>query len=75
MQKTAGIVIIGDEILSGKFADENASFLIGAFGELGVTLRRIAFIPDELDDIATTVRSFSDRFDVVITSGGVGPTH
>ncbi len=73
--KTAGIVVIGDEILAGKFADENARFLIGQLRELGVDLRRIAVIPDDLDDIATTVRSFSERFDLVFTSGGVGPTH
>lgn len=73
--KTAGIVVIGDEILSGKFADENAQFLIGELRALGVTLRRVAVIPDDLDDIAATVRSFSDRFDLVFTSGGVGPTH
>lgn len=75
MAETAGIVIIGDEILSGKFADENAVFLIGELRSLGVTLCRIAIIPDDLDDIATTVKSFSERFDHVFTSGGVGPTH
>ncbi|MEZ4369129.1 MAG: competence/damage-inducible protein A [Kofleriaceae bacterium] len=72
---TAGIVIIGDEILSGKFADENAAFLIGELRALGVELRRIAVIPDEVDDIAETVRAFAARFDHVFTSGGVGPTH
>lgn len=75
MAKTAGIVIIGDEILSGKFADENAELLISELRSLGVDLRRIAIIPDEVDDIATTVRSFSERFDYVFTSGGVGVTH
>lgn len=75
MEKTAGIVIIGDEILSGKFTDENARFLIGALAGLGVTLGRVSFIPDDLDDIADTVRRFSARFDWVFTSGGVGPTH
>ena len=75
MEKTAGIVIIGDEILSGKFTDENAKFLIGALSGLGVTLGRVSFIPDDLDDIADTVRRFSARFDWVFTSGGVGPTH
>jgi len=73
--KTAGIVVIGDEILAGKFADENAKFLIGELRELGVSLQRIAVIPDDLADISTTVRSFSERFDFVFTSGGVGPTH
>jgi molybdenum cofactor synthesis domain-containing protein len=75
MAKTAGIVIIGDEILSGKFADENARLLIRELRDLGVELRRVAVIPDDLDDIADTVRSFSERFDYVFTSGGVGPTH
>ncbi len=72
---TAGIVIIGDEILSGKFADENAAFLIGELRALGVELRRITMIPDDVDDIASTVTSFAARFDYVFTSGGVGPTH
>lgn len=71
----AGIVIIGNEILSGKFADENASFLIGELRALGVELGRIAVIPDLVDDIAETVPRHASRFDVVFTSGGVGPTH
>jgi FAD synthetase len=72
---TAGIVIIGDEILTGKFADENAAFLIGELRALGVELRRIVVIPDVLEDIAATVPEFAGRFDHVFTSGGVGPTH
>lgn len=72
---TAGIVIIGDEILSGKFVEENAAFLIGELRSLGVELRRITVIPDEIDDIAATVAECSRRFDHVFTSGGVGPTH
>lgn len=72
---TAGIVVIGDEILSGKFADENAAFLIKELRQLGVDLKRISVIPDDLDDIATTVARYAERFDLVFTSGGVGPTH
>lgn len=72
---TAGIVVIGDEILSGKFADENAAFLIGELRGLGVELRRISMIPDDEDDIAATVGDFAARFTHVFTSGGVGPTH
>lgn len=72
---TAGIVIIGDEILTGKFADENAAFLIGELRSLGVELRRVVMIPDDVDDIGATVVDFSARFDHVFTSGGVGPTH
>lgn len=72
---TAGIVIIGDEILTGKFTEENAAFLIGELRSLGVELRRICVIPDELDDIAATVTDCAARYDHVFTSGGVGPTH
>jgi molybdenum cofactor synthesis domain-containing protein len=72
---TAGIVIIGDEILSGKFVEENAAFLIGELRTLGVELRRITVLPDDLDDIAATVAEAARRFDYVFTSGGVGPTH
>jgi len=72
---TAAIVVIGDEILSGKFVEENAAFLIGELRALGVALRRIVVIPDELDDIAATVPALAARFDHVFTSGGVGPTH
>jgi FAD synthetase len=72
---TAGIILIGDEILSGKVRDENAHFLIGELRNLGVNLRRIVTIPDVLEDISTTVADFAARFDHVFTSGGVGPTH
>jgi molybdenum cofactor synthesis domain-containing protein len=72
---TAGIVIIGDEILTGKFVEENGAFLIKELRALGVELRRITVIPDELEDIAATVTEFAGRFDHVFTSGGVGPTH
>lgn len=72
---TAGVVIIGDEILSGKFADQNGAFLIGELRHLGVELRRLVVIPDERDDIAATVKELAARCDYVFTSGGVGPTH
>lgn len=75
MPRTAGIVVIGNEILSGKVTDTNSPFLASELRALGVELRRIATIPDELDVIGDTVREFSGAFDVVFTSGGVGPTH
>ncbi len=75
MNRTAGIVVIGNEILSGKVVDTNSSFLARELRRIGVDLRRIAVIPDDLDDIANTVRRFHERFDFVFTSGGVGPTH
>lgn len=72
---TAGILIIGDEILSGKVDDENARHLVRELRALGVSVRRIEVIPDEVDEIVTAVRSMSARYDHVFTSGGVGPTH
>ncbi len=74
-QKTAAVVIIGNEILTGKTDDENARFLIGELHALGVALRRIITIPDDVEEIAAAVRESAARFDYVFTSGGVGPTH
>jgi len=75
VDRTAGIVIIGNEILSGKVTDTNSPFLARELRKLGVTLLAISTIPDDVDVIASTVKSFSDRFEIVFTSGGVGPTH
>jgi molybdenum cofactor synthesis domain-containing protein len=75
MGRSAGVVVIGNEILSGKVTDENSPFLARELRQLGVELRRIVTIPDELDLIAATVREFHESFDFVFTSGGVGPTH
>lgn len=74
-ERTAGVVVIGNEILSGKVADTNSPFLAAELRKLGVALRRIETIPDELEDIGDTVRRFHEDFDYVFTSGGVGPTH
>jgi FAD synthetase len=73
--KTAAIIVIGNEILSGKVVDTNAAFLTQELRSLGVSLRRILVIPDELDAIAEAVRTYQPAFDVIFTSGGVGPTH
>lgn len=72
---TAAILVIGDEILSGKTDDLNARFLISELRELGVTLDRIYVIPDIVDVVAESVRDLSNRVDLIFTSGGVGPTH
>jgi molybdenum cofactor synthesis domain-containing protein len=75
MVRTAGIVLIGNEILSGKIADANAAYLCRELRALGVDVRRITVIPDEVEGIAADVGDFSRRYDLVFTSGGVGPTH
>lgn len=75
MSRTAGIIIVGDEILSGKVHDSNSHFLAQELRSLGVDVRRISVVPDELDVVAREVSEFSEAFDYVFTSGGVGPTH
>lgn len=75
MTRTAAILVIGNEILTGKVEDSNARFLTGELFELGVHLKRIHVVPDEVDAIADAVRSLAPGHDHVFTSGGVGPTH
>lgn len=75
MARTAGIVIIGNEILSGKVQDANAAYLVRELRILGVDVMKISVIPDDIDVIASEVATFSRQFDLVFTSGGVGPTH
>lgn len=72
---TAGILIIGNEILTGKIQDENAPFLLRELRALGVDVERVHTIPDVAEVIAKEVRDFADAFTYVITTGGVGPTH
>jgi molybdenum cofactor synthesis domain-containing protein len=71
----AAILLIGNELLSGKVDDENARFLTRELRALGVTLSRVEVIPDDPADVAETVRALASRHDIVFTSGGVGPTH
>jgi molybdenum cofactor synthesis domain-containing protein len=72
---SAAVVIIGNEILTGKFADENGPFLIQRLRQLGCTLRRLVVVDDRLDDIAEEVARCAALADWVVTTGGVGPTH
>ena len=75
MTKTAGIIIIGNEVLSGKTQDINSTFLCCELRSLGVDVRRVIVIPDEIDLIGETAAAFSTEWDYVFTTGGVGPTH
>jgi molybdenum cofactor synthesis domain-containing protein len=72
---TAGIIIIGDEILSGKVHDSNSFYLASELRKLGVNLMRISVIPDDTEIIGIEAVEFSKRYTYVFTSGGVGPTH
>ena len=73
--ETAGIIIIGNEILSGKVTDINSPYLCKELRILGVEVQKIITIPDISDVIGREVRNFSEKFTWVFTSGGIGPTH
>src|SRR5688572_17437125 len=75
MSKSVGIIVIGNEIFSAKTRDENSPYLVRELRDLGVDVRKISVIPDELQLISEEVRSFSNAYDYVFTTGGVGPTH
>jgi molybdenum cofactor synthesis domain-containing protein len=72
---TAAILVIGDEILSGRTRDSNLHFLAGELTRVGITLGEARIVADEHDDIVAAVRALSARYTHVFTSGGIGPTH
>ena len=72
---TVRIIIIGDEILSGKFVDENTPWLIHICRKHDLQITGISIIPDDIDTIAHHVLDASQNAKYVITTGGVGPTH
>ena len=73
--KRVAIILIGNELLSGKIQDENGHYAARRLRGMGASLTRISVIPDEADIIEAEVNACSTQNDVVITSGGVGPTH
>ncbi len=72
---TAAIVVIGNEILSGRTQDVNVRYLAKRLAELGIALREVRMIPDEREVIADTVNALRAAYDHVFTTGGIGPTH
>lgn len=72
---TAACLIIGDEVLGGKTVDTNSAYMAKFCFRLGMTLKRIEVIADDLDEIVEAVRRMSNNYDFVVTSGGIGPTH
>lgn len=71
----AGILLIGDELLSGRTQDTNLATIATFLAPLGVSVGEARILPDDADVITRTVRSFSEQFDYVFTTGGIGPTH
>ena len=72
---TAGVLVIGNEILSGRTQDVNLSHIAIVLGERGVRVREARVVPDVEDVIVAAVNDARERFDYVFTTGGIGPTH
>ncbi|MDO6590910.1 competence/damage-inducible protein A [Loktanella sp. D2R18] len=72
---TAAMLVIGDEILSGRTRDANMHHLAGELTAVGVDLREVRVVSDDRPAIIAAVRALSDGHDHVFTSGGIGPTH
>jgi molybdenum cofactor synthesis domain-containing protein len=72
---TAAVMIIGDEILSGRTQDTNLNFIARYLGTYGVDLAEARVVPDIEDEIVTALNALRAKYDYVITTGGIGPTH
>ncbi len=73
--QTAAILVIGNEILTGRTRDVNAHLAAQSLFDRGCRLSEIAVVPDVREDIVATLNRLRARYDAVITSGGIGPTH
>jgi molybdenum cofactor synthesis domain-containing protein len=72
---TAAMIVIGDEILSGRTQDTNTHYLAGKLTEAGISLEEVRVVSDIHDRIVAAVKEMSEAYDHVFTSGGIGPTH
>lgn len=72
---TAAMLVIGDEILSGRTKDKNIGYVADYLGALGIELKEARIVPDEEDEIVAALNALRARYDYVFTSGGIGPTH
>jgi molybdenum cofactor synthesis domain-containing protein len=72
---TAAVLLIGDEILSGRTKDQNLGFIADYLAALGIDLKEARVVPDIADDIVNAVNALRQRYAYVFTTGGIGPTH
>ncbi len=72
---TAAILVIGDEILSGRTKDKNIGYIAEYLTAVGIDVREVRIVPDDEDEIVTAVRVLSGRYTYLLTTGGIGPTH
>lgn len=74
-QRRSALLLIGDELLSGRVQDENLRFLARELWEVGVSVERAVVVGDDVQQIATALAELSAGHDWVFTTGGIGPTH
>lgn len=72
---TAGILVIGDEILSGRTKDRNAGYIAEYLTQIGIETREIRVVPDIVSSIVEALDTLRARYTYVFTTGGIGPTH
>ena len=72
---TAAVLVIGDEILSGRTKDRNLGYIAEYLARMGVDVREARVVPDIEDEIVAAVNALRERYDYVVTTGGIGPTH
>jgi molybdenum cofactor synthesis domain-containing protein len=72
---TAAVLVIGDEILSGRTKDRNLGYIAEYLAKIGVDVREARVVPDVEDEIVAAVNALRTRYDYLITTGGIGPTH
>ncbi len=72
---TAAVLVIGDEILSGRTKDKNIGFIAEYLTALGIDLKEVRVVPDEEDEIIVALNALRQRYTYVFTTGGIGPTH
>jgi molybdenum cofactor synthesis domain-containing protein len=72
---TAALLVIGDEILSGRTKDKNIGYIAEYLTNIGIDLREVRVVPDDESEIVAAVNTLRSRYDHVFTTGGIGPTH
>src|ERR1700728_965727 len=72
---TAGLLVIGDEILSGRTKDKNIGYIAEYLTALGIDLKEVRVVPDEEPEIVAALNALRARYTYVFTTGGIGPTH
>jgi molybdenum cofactor synthesis domain-containing protein len=72
---TAAVLVIGDEILSGRTKDKNIGYIADYMTNIGIDLREVRIVPDVMEEIVEALNALRKRYTYVFTTGGIGPTH